>query len=67
MTDREFLIWIHERLISNGDKDLYDFMHRLREFIAIIPKRQHKTGRVASMTSLYVLDEIAKMREADDD
>lgn len=36
--DRDFLMWIHERLQNvHGEKELYDYMHRLRCIIANIP------------------------------
>lgn len=60
MTDREFLIWIHQRLVSHGDKPLIGFMHRLREIIHATPKDQHITGKVATMVSMDVLREIEK-------
>lgn len=28
MSDRDFLIWVHERLKWRGDSELMDFMHR---------------------------------------
>lgn len=38
MTDREFLMWIHERLEHiNGDKPLMGFMHTLRAIIRATP------------------------------
>lgn len=41
MTDRDFLIWIHERLEHVYKEDpLMDYMHRLRDIIYSIPKDQ---------------------------
>ena len=38
MTDRDFLIWIHERLINVYNEDpLLDYMHRLRGIIYNAP------------------------------
>lgn len=68
MTDRMFLMWIHERLTQvHGESPFFDYMHRLREIIASTPKDQHLTGKVAMMTSMDVLDEIraASTRAAD--
>ena len=34
MKDREFLIWLHQRLVNVHDEDYdYDYMHRLRDII----------------------------------
>ena len=33
MKDKEFLWWIHERLIVYGDDEFCDFMHHLRSVI----------------------------------
>ena len=34
MRDRDFLIWIHERLSKvHGEKDTVDYMHKLRAII----------------------------------
>lgn len=41
MTNRDFLIWIHERLvIVHGESPLIDYMHKLRAIITEIPKDQ---------------------------
>ena len=37
-TDREILIWFHQRLEHHyGESRLYDYMHRLRAIIRHIP------------------------------
>lgn len=37
-SDRDFLMWIHERLeYVHGEKELYGYMHRLRRIIAGTP------------------------------
>lgn len=38
MPDREFLRWIHERLVIHGDDPNLDFMHKLRSIITAIPE-----------------------------
>lgn len=39
MKDREFLIWLHERLkYVHGDSPHIDFMHKLRNIIISYPK-----------------------------
>lgn len=41
MSDRDFLIWLHNRLTSVYEEDeLYDYMHRFRAIIKSIPKNQ---------------------------
>ena len=37
MKDRDFLIWIHARLVEHGDSPIIDFMHRLRAIIVSTP------------------------------
>ena len=38
MTDREFLVWIHQRLINiHGEDPLVDYMGKLRSIIAKTP------------------------------
>lgn len=38
MNDREFLIWIHQRLVKvHGESELVDYMHRLRKIIEATP------------------------------
>lgn len=38
MNDREFLMWIHERLEHvHGEDRLVDYMHKLRAIIASTP------------------------------
>ena len=38
MTDREMLIWIHQRLVKvHGEDPLVDYMHRLRAIIEATP------------------------------
>jgi len=41
MNDREFLIWIHERLeYVHKESPFKDYMHKLRAVITSIPKNQ---------------------------
>lgn len=41
MTDRDFLMWLHERLTEvYGESSLIDYMHRLRCIITSIPENQ---------------------------
>lgn len=41
MKDREFLIWIHQRLVyTHKENRLLDYMHRLRKVIQATPAHQ---------------------------
>lgn len=57
MTDREFLIWIHERLAKvHGERELVDYMHRLRGIIEAMPA-DRETGRTSSANGM---DELVR-------
>lgn len=53
-TDREILIWFHERLEHvHREKNLYDYMHRLRAIIrATKPMAIHREGGCNSLEEL---------------
>lgn len=39
VTDRDFLIWLHERLVrAYNENSNYDYMHKLRSIIEATPK-----------------------------
>lgn len=41
MTDKEFLQWLHDRLVNvHNEHELFDYMHRLRAIIKSLPKDQ---------------------------
>jgi hypothetical protein len=41
MEDREFLMWLHERLTEvHGESPCVDYMHKLRAIIKLTPKDQ---------------------------
>jgi len=47
MKDRDFLIWIHERLEHvHNEQPLTDYMHKLRSVIKTIPKEQNTVGSI---------------------
>jgi len=49
MNDREFLMWIHERLeLVYGEDRYVDYMHRLRDIIENTPRRKHSKSRGVS-------------------
>lgn len=59
MTDREILIWIHQRLVLvHGESEYVDYMHRLREVIGRIPDGKKTRLGAATSLSMNVLDEI---------
>lgn len=40
-TDRQILIWLHERLVNvHGEEELVDYMHRFRAIILNTPPEQ---------------------------
>lgn len=42
MPDKDFLLWIYERLhFVYGENELYDYMHKLRAIIADMPPEQN--------------------------
>ncbi len=62
MKDREFLIWLHERLVKVHCESKYvDYMHRLREVIHDMPKDKDSRGPVVTMRSNVVQKEIEDM------
>ena len=54
MKDRDFLIWIHERLVRWGDNPHIDFLHKLRCIIAETPEEKEtpNTSRWNSIDAL---------------
>ena len=41
-TDREVLLWFHERLVHvHKESELFDYMHRLRAIIAKTPPKKY--------------------------
>lgn len=41
MKDREYLMWLHERLEHvHGESSLMDYMHKLRAIIRATPEKQ---------------------------
>jgi hypothetical protein len=59
MTDREFLIWLHQRLVNvHGESPFITHMHHLRDVIYGMPKEKNSIGNVVTMHSNEVLDEI---------
>ena len=65
MTDRECLIWIHQRLIKVHKEHPYvDYMHRLRDVIYGMPKDKKSISDVATMHSTKIYDEIKNLQDA---
>jgi len=45
-TDREILLWFHQRLVHRyNESHLYDYMHRLRWIILATPAKQVSRGK----------------------
>lgn len=62
MTDREFLIWLHQRLVRvHGESKFVDYMHFLRDIINTTPPDKRSKGEVVTMDSSKVLDEIERL------
>lgn len=52
MNDREFLIWIHEKLEDvHGEKPTLDYMHKLRAIIKNTPKNK-VTPNISTFNSI---------------
>ena len=63
MEDREFLMWIHERLEHvHNEEPLMDYMHKLRAIIANTPKGE-VTPNCNSKNSLNALREHLEKEE----
>lgn len=50
-TDREVLLWFHQRLVhKHKESHLFDYMHRLRWIIAATPHKKTSRGQGISKT-----------------
>ncbi len=55
MNDKQFLIWLHERLVYQHKEDpLYDYMYKLRSIINAIPKDQFTSNSL----KFYSIDKV---------
>ena len=62
VTDREILIWIHQRLVKvHGESPYVDYMHALRDVIDGLPLDKKSRSDVVTMNSTRVLEEIEFM------
>ena len=60
MNDRDFLIWLHERLTDvHQESPLYDYMHKLRAIIAGTPVEK-VTGNTTVFNNIEALKEKIK-------
>lgn len=58
MTDREFLMWLHERLEHvHGESPITDYMHKLRAIIFATPKEQRTPNTI-------MCNNLEKLKEA---
>lgn len=65
MKDREFLIWIHERLTNvHHEDDLLYYMHKLRAIIHDIPKDQETPEDGRGKNGLKELQEVLAKKDA---
>jgi hypothetical protein len=56
MKDKEFLIWLHERLVNvHKKKELLDYMHKLRCIILDYPEEKETPNDGRSKNSLKEL------------
>ena len=47
MSDREYLMWLHERLVNEyGVPECADYMHKLRAIIKATPREQRSPNMV---------------------
>ena len=66
MHDREFLIWLHQRLVlAHGEDEIVDYMHKLRCIIADMPKEQLTPNDGRGANSYKGLVARLKSRAAD--
>ena len=58
MKDREFLIWLHERLsLVHGESELLDYMHKLRAIIKSTPIDNYSPNMGTSNSLVELLQE----------
>lgn len=54
MKDRDFLIWLHERLHTmHGESNFVDYMHKFRAIIKTIPPDQETPNVMSYPEELY--------------
>jgi hypothetical protein len=63
-TDREILIWLHERLEHvHGEHHLLDYMHRLRHIIAATPRYAMNSTAGGAMNDMPALQKYLKAKD----
>jgi len=61
MEDREFLIWLHQRLeVKHGENEGVDYMHKLRAIIRGTPKGKITPNIITHSSLNSLLMEIDK-------
>jgi hypothetical protein len=64
-TDREVLMWFHERLEHvHGESHLFDYMHRLRHIIAATPKEAVNRTAGGAMNCFDDLQRYLKAKDS---
>lgn len=48
MKDRDFLFWIHERMVRQGNSPRMDYMHKLRAIVNAYPDHKDTRPNLAS-------------------
>ncbi len=64
MKDREFLTWIHARLVRNGDSPSCDFMHRLRGIVKATPPDAESKPFAGILDATHIIVMGRKIRQA---
>ena len=65
-TDREVLMWLHERFVHvHKESELVDYLHRLRHIIAATPKDAiHRSTKNICMNGMDDLERYLKAKDA---
>lgn len=53
MNDRDFLFWIHERMVWQGNDPHMDYMHKLRAIIKTYPAHKETINRASEYPMEY--------------
>ncbi len=59
MTDRDFLIWLHQRLVLvHGESELLDYMWKLRAIIEATPRDRNTPNCGVSYIEALIVDSV---------
>ena len=63
-TDREVLIWLHERFVHvHKEREIVDYLHRLRHIIAATPKDAVNRTAGGAMNGMDDLQRYLKAKD----